>query len=110
MFTDSVLPFIRGRNSWDPRRTDKSIKRHSRNIAYKITKEQVKYAIKKLKENEQITLEELSKLVKKKYGKILLEEKQAKIENKTIIEWETELSKYNRKSLDIEHFKEYCKK
>ena len=27
---------------------------------------------------------------------------------KTIIEWETELSKYNRKSLDIEQFKEYC--
>lgn len=46
----------------------------------------------------------------KKYGKILLEQKQAKIENKTIIEWETELSKYNRKSLDIEQFKEYCKK
>lgn len=48
--------------------TDKSIKRHSRKaISYKVTKEQVKYAIKKLKENEQITLHELSKLVKKKY-------------------------------------------
>lgn len=31
----------------------------------KITKEQVKYAIKKLKENEQITLEKISKLVTK---------------------------------------------
>ena len=47
---------------------EKSIKRHNRkSLSYKITKEQVKYAIKKLKENEQITLEELSKIVKKKY-------------------------------------------
>ena len=44
------------------------IKRLSRNpISYKITKEQVKYAIQKLKENEQITMEELHKIVKKKY-------------------------------------------
>ena len=35
--------------------------------SYKITKEQVKYAIQKLKENEQITMEELHKIVKKKY-------------------------------------------
>jgi len=35
--------------------------------SYKITKEQVKYAIQKLKENEQITMEELCKIVKKKY-------------------------------------------
>jgi len=36
------------------------IKRLSRNpISYKITKDQVKYAIQKLKENEQITMEEL---------------------------------------------------
>ncbi len=46
----------------------------------------------------------------KKYGNILLEQKLAKIDNKTIIEWETELCKYNRKTLDIEKFKEYCKK
>ena len=47
---------------------EKSIKRHNRKpISYKITKEQVKYAIKKLKENEQITMFELAKLVKKKY-------------------------------------------
>ena len=47
---------------------DDSIKRHSRkSISYKVTNEQVKYAIKLLKQNEQITLEELSKLVKKKY-------------------------------------------
>jgi len=47
---------------------DDSIKRHSRkSISYKITNEHVKYAIKLLKKNEQITLEELSKLVKKKY-------------------------------------------
>ncbi len=44
------------------------IKRLSRNsISYKITKEQVKYAIEKLKENEQITMEELHKIVKNKY-------------------------------------------
>ena len=35
--------------------------------SYKITKEQVKYAIEKLKENEQITMEELHKIIKKKY-------------------------------------------
>ena len=40
---------------------EKSIKRHNRKpISYKITKEQVKYAIKKLKENEQITMFELA--------------------------------------------------
>jgi transposase len=44
------------------------IKRLSRKpISYKITKEQVKYAIQKLKENEKITMEELHKIVKKKY-------------------------------------------
>ena len=44
------------------------IKRINREpISYKITKEQVKYAIQKLKENEQITMEELHKIVKKKY-------------------------------------------
>ena len=46
----------------------KEIKRLNRNpVSYKITKEQVKYAIQKLKENEQITMEELHKIVKKKY-------------------------------------------
>ena len=44
------------------------IKRLNRkSISYKITKEQVKYAILKLKENEQITMEELHKIIKKKY-------------------------------------------
>ena len=44
------------------------IKRLNRkSMSYKITKEQVKYAILKLKENEQITMEELHKIVKKKY-------------------------------------------
>ena len=44
------------------------IKRLNRKpISYKITKKQVKYAIQKLKENEQITMEELHKIVKKKY-------------------------------------------
>jgi transposase len=35
--------------------------------SYKITKEQVIYAIQKLKENEQITMEELCKIIKNKY-------------------------------------------
>jgi len=35
--------------------------------SYKITKEQDKYAIQKLKENEQITMKELHKIIKKKY-------------------------------------------
>jgi len=49
-------------------KTDKSIKDICiKTILYKVTQEQVKYSIKKLKENEQITLHELSKLVKKKY-------------------------------------------
>ena len=47
---------------------EKSIKRHSKkSISYKITREHVKYMIDKLKENEQITMEELCKIVKKKY-------------------------------------------
>jgi len=47
---------------------ENSIKRHSRkSTSYKITKEHVKYMINKLKENEQITMEELHKIVKKKY-------------------------------------------
>ena len=36
--------------------------------SYKITKEHVKYAIQKLKINEQITMEELVKIIKKKYN------------------------------------------
>ena len=47
------------------------IKRLNRvQLSYKLTKEQVKYAIQKLKlkENEQITMEELHKIIKKKYG------------------------------------------
>ncbi len=44
------------------------IKRLSRkSVSYKITRDQVKYAIQKLKENEQITMEELCKIIKKKY-------------------------------------------
>ena len=47
---------------------------------------------------------------KKKYSKIQLELKKEKIHGKTIIEWETELSKLNRKSLTITKFKEYIQK
>jgi hypothetical protein len=47
---------------------------------------------------------------KKKYSKIQLELKQEIINGKTIIEWETELSKFNRKSLDIDKFKNYIQK
>ena len=47
---------------------EQSIKiRKRKHISYKITKQQVEYAIKTLKENEQITMEELVKEVKKKY-------------------------------------------
>ena len=47
---------------------EQSIKiRKRKPISYKITKQQVEYAIKVLKENEQITMEELVKEVKKKY-------------------------------------------
>ena len=41
-------------------------------ISYKITDEQVKYAIKLLKENEQITVEALLNKVKEKYKDLLL--------------------------------------
>ena len=47
---------------------------------------------------------------KKKYSKIQLKLKREKINGKTIIEWETELSKLNRKSLTITKFKEYIQK
>jgi hypothetical protein len=46
----------------------------------------------------------------KKYAKIILEFKKEKIDGKTIIEYETELSKLNRKTLKIKNFKEYIKK
>ena len=49
-------------------KNNKHVKRNNRKpISYKITKEQVKYAIKKLNENQQITMTELSKIIKKKY-------------------------------------------
>ena len=48
---------------------ERSIKRHNRlPVSYKITKEQVKYAIKKVKQNEQLSMKELVKIVKKKYS------------------------------------------
>jgi hypothetical protein len=43
----------------------------------------------------------------KKYKNILFAMKTNKIKNKTIIEYETELSKFNRKTLDITQFKKY---
>ena len=47
---------------------ENSIKRHNRKSkSYKITKEQVKYAINLLKQNEQLTMNELVKIIKKKY-------------------------------------------
>jgi len=46
----------------------------------------------------------------KKYQKIILKFKEEKIEGKSIIEHETELSIYNRKTLNIENFKIYIKK
>jgi transposase len=46
----------------------------------------------------------------KKYAKIILEFKKEKIDGKTVIEYETELSKLNRKTLIIKDFKEYIQK
>lgn len=47
---------------------DGSIKRHKRKpVSYKVTKSQVEYALKLLKQNEQITLSELATQMKKKY-------------------------------------------
>jgi len=46
----------------------------------------------------------------KKYSKIILELKQEKINGKSIIDYETELSNYNRKSLNIIKYKEYIQK
>jgi hypothetical protein len=43
----------------------------------------------------------------KKYGNIRLGMKHNKIQEKTIIEYETELSHYNKKTLNITKFKEY---
>ena len=45
---------------------------------------------------------------KRKYAKIVLEFKQAKIEGKTVIEHETSLSVFNRKTLELKAFQEYC--
>ena len=43
----------------------------------------------------------------KKYSKLILQFKQEKLDGKTIIQHETELSKLNRKTLNINAFKEY---
>ena len=45
----------------------------------------------------------------KKYNNIILAMKTNKINNKNISEYETELSQYNRKTLDIEKFKIYIR-
>ncbi len=46
----------------------------------------------------------------KKYSEIILEQKQTIIDGKTIVEWETEVSDFNRKTLNITEFKKYLKK
>jgi hypothetical protein len=46
----------------------------------------------------------------KKYAKLILDFKKEKIEGKTIIEYETEISKFNKKTLNIKEFKKYIKK
>ena len=43
----------------------------------------------------------------KKYSKLILQFKEEKVDGKTIIQHETELSKLNRKTLNINAFKEY---
>jgi len=46
----------------------------------------------------------------KKYNKLILEFKNEQIDGKSIIDYETELSQYNKKSLDINKYKDYIKK
>ena len=46
----------------------------------------------------------------KKYRNILQENKlETKINDKNIVEWETVLSHYNKKTLDFDKFKDYIK-
>jgi transposase len=48
--------------------TEENVNRKNRrSVSYKITQKHVKYAVEQLKKNEQITMFELAKLVKKKY-------------------------------------------
>jgi len=52
---------------------EKSVNRHNRsNVSYKIKRKHVDLALELLKKNEQITLSELSKLIKKKYKDYVL--------------------------------------
>jgi hypothetical protein len=46
----------------------------------------------------------------KKYNKLILEFKNEKIDGKSIVDYEIELSQYNKKSLDINKYKDYIKK
>jgi len=46
----------------------------------------------------------------KKYAKMILKFKKKEIDGKSVIEYETELSLLNRKTLDIKKFKEYIQK
>ena len=49
------------------------IKRSNREaVTYKVTKDHVKYAVKMLKENEQITMTKLSKIIKKNIRILIL--------------------------------------
>ena len=61
---------VRSLKRWINRyQNENSIKKHKLTtpISYKIIKEQVEYGIKLLEQNEQITMFELVKLIKKKY-------------------------------------------
>jgi transposase-like protein len=46
---------------------DRYNRKNRRPVSYKITQKHIKYAVEQLKKNEQITMFELAKLVKKKY-------------------------------------------
>jgi hypothetical protein len=46
----------------------------------------------------------------KKYRNLLLQSKEEVIDGKSVIEWETELSHYNRKTLDFGRFQDYIQK
>jgi hypothetical protein len=94
---------------------DNSILKNKNIVAIDPNKSDLIYCISK--QNDEIlhfryTQDQKRKETKdKKYRNIRDELKKTTIiNNKTIIEWETELSKFNRKTLQLDKYKAYCKK
>lgn len=72
-------------------KNNKTIGRNNRKpISYKITKTQKDYALELLKKNEQITMKELSKQIKKKYSNFSITQQHLGQVIKKIIEQEKE--------------------